>query len=59
MELVRLQFMRRVEVDNVGEVRAAVGPAVGQVTSLTADFLTGLALILEIITVTGKNYGKC
>jgi len=44
--------VRRVEVDNVGEVMVAVGPAVRQVTSLTADLLTGLALVLEIITVT-------
>lgn len=49
--------MRRVEVDNVGEVMVAVGPAVRQVTSLTADLLTGLALVLEVITVT-KNRNR-
>ena len=49
--------MRRVEVDNVGEVRAAVGSAVGQVALFSADLLAGLALVLEIITVT-KNKRK-
>ena len=52
MQLVRMEFVGGVEVDNVGEVMAAVGPAVYQVTSLTADLLTWLALVLEIITVT-------
>ena len=57
MQLVRMEFVGGVEVDNVGEVVAAVGSAVWQVALFSADFLTRLALVLEIITVT-KNKRK-
>ena len=51
-----MEFVRRVKVDNVGEVRAAVGSAVGQVALFSADFLAGLALVLEIITETEEEF---
>ena len=57
MQLVRMEFVGGVEVDNVGEVVAAVGSAVWQVALFSADFLTRLALVLKIITVT-KNKRK-
>ena len=47
--------MRRVEVDNVGEVRAALGSALGQVALFSADLIAGLALVLETITVTKEE----